>query len=71
MAIDVNPHDINQQLTNRRKKLGIRQADLASLAAVSLRTLIAIERGTANPSVETLTKIADVLGLELTLVVKS
>lgn len=71
MAIDMNPHDINQQLTNRRKKLGIRQADLASLAAVSLRTLIAIERGTANPSVETLTKIADVLGLELTLVVKS
>ena len=67
----MNPHDINQQLTNRRKKLGIRQADLASLAAVSLRTLIAIERGTANPSVETLTKIADVLGLELTLVVKS
>ena len=63
--------DIGQQLTNRRKELGIRQADLASLAAVSLRTLIAIERGAANPSVETLTKVADVLGLELTLVVKS
>jgi DNA-binding phage protein len=38
---------------------------------VGLRTLIAIENGTGNPSFETLNKIVDVLGLELTLTIKS
>ena len=35
-----------------------------------MRTLIVIENGTANPSVETLSKIVDVLGMELTLTIK-
>jgi y4mF family transcriptional regulator len=67
----MNAHEIGYQLTDRRKKLGLRQSDLASLAGVSLRTLIAIEQGAANPSFETLAKIVDVLGMELALVVKS
>ncbi|MBO0936572.1 helix-turn-helix transcriptional regulator [Fibrella sp. HMF5335] len=62
---------INDAIVRRRQNLGIRQADLASLAGVSLRTLIAIEQGAANPSIDTLSKIVDVLGLELTLTVKS
>ncbi|MBO0934059.1 helix-turn-helix transcriptional regulator [Fibrella aquatilis] len=63
--------DLGTVIISRRRRVGIRQADLAVLADVSLRTLIAIERGTANPSFETLSKIADVLGMELTLVMKS
>lgn len=58
---------IGQSLKQQRKKLRSKQSDIAALAGVSLRTLIAIEQGTANPSIETLAKIAGVVGLELTL----
>lgn len=57
-------------IRQRRQRLNIRQNDLADLAEVGLRTLIAIENGKGNPSFETLIKIVDVLGLELTLTVK-
>lgn len=58
-------------IKQRRQRLRIRQNDLADLAGVGLRTVIAIETGVANPSFETLSKIGDVLGLELTLTIKS
>lgn len=64
-------HQLGIHLRSRRQRLGVRQSDLAELAGVGLRTLIAIEKGEANPSLETLTKIADVLGMELTLAVKA
>ena len=50
--------------------LDIRQKDLSDLAEIGLRTVIAVENGTGNPSFQTLTKIVEVLGLELNLTVK-
>lgn len=62
---------IATELQHRRKMLKINQRDLAEIAGVSPNTLYKIERGQANPTLEVLLKIADVLGLELTLQLKN
>jgi y4mF family transcriptional regulator len=62
--------EIGQAVKNRRKNLGITQPHLAELAGVSVNTLYKIERGEANPTLEVVAKLADVLGMELTLTVK-
>ncbi|WP_207435971.1 helix-turn-helix transcriptional regulator [Sabulibacter ruber] len=54
----------------RRKALRLSQEDLASLSGVALRTLKALEVGEGNPSLRTLRKIAEVLGMEIRLEVK-
>lgn len=54
----------------RRKELRITQPHLAELAKVSTNTLYKLERGQGNPSLEVLNKLAEVLGMELTLSVK-
>ena len=61
---------IGQLIKQRRKELRITQPDLAELADVSLNTLYKLERGQSNPSLEVLTKLADVLGMEVKLEVK-
>lgn len=61
---------LGETIRQRRQRLDIRQNDLADLAEIGLRTVIAIENGTGNPSFQTLTKIVEVLGLELNLTVK-
>ncbi|MBQ6912116.1 MAG: helix-turn-helix transcriptional regulator [Bacteroidales bacterium] len=54
-------------IKERRKELGINQQELADLAAVGINSLVAIERGKGNPSMKTLLRILDVLGLEIKL----
>lgn len=49
----------------RRKELKIRQEDLSETTDVALRTLRDIEKGIGNPSVLTVQKIMDILGIEL------
>jgi y4mF family transcriptional regulator len=61
---------LGDTIRQRRKELGITQPHLAELAQVSTNTLYQLERGISNPSLLVLTKIADVLGLELRLEVK-
>ncbi len=50
--------------------LRVTQSQLAELAGISKNTLYKIERGQANPTVETLDKIASTLGMEICLQVK-
>lgn len=57
-------------IRERRSLLGLTQQDLADYSGLSLRIIKSIEAGKGNPSVSTLTKIAEVLGLELILKVK-
>ena len=59
---------LGETIRQRRKELGI--THLAELAQVSTNTLYQLERGISNPTLDVLTKIADVLGLELRLEVK-
>ncbi len=54
----------------RREFLNLRQEDLAEMSGITSRTIHLIESGTGNPSVETLEKLATVLGMELLLQVK-
>jgi len=52
-------------------RLGISQQDLAELAGVGIATVKDIERGKGNPSLQTLQKLLEVLGLEMTLQVRN
>jgi len=61
---------IGEQIRLRRKELMITQPNLADIAGISVNTLYKIERGEANPTIEVLGKILNVLGLEITLDVK-
>lgn len=57
-------------IKQRRALLSLTQQDLADYAGVSLRIIHSIEAGKGNPSVATISKIAEVLGLQLQLNVK-
>jgi y4mF family transcriptional regulator len=61
---------IGQIIKMRRKELGLTQDTLALLSQVGINTIVSIERGSKSPSLETLTKVTDVLGLEIQLVIK-
>lgn len=62
--------DIKEVLKERRSFLQISQQDLAGIAEISLATIKDIERGKGNPSLKTIEKICEVLGLEISLNVK-
>jgi transcriptional regulator with XRE-family HTH domain len=62
--------ELVKSLKERRESLKVTQETLAELSGVGLRTLKQLESGKGNPTLLTLFKIADVLGLELNLQVK-
>ena len=62
--------DLIEQIKERREVLQLTQETLAELAGVGLRTLKEIESGKGNPTLETIQKLMDVLGLELVLKVR-
>ena len=57
--------DLREVVKERRGILGISQLDLAEMAGVSLATVKDIERGAGNPSMKTVTRILEVLGMEM------
>jgi len=63
--------NIIETLKLRRITLQTTQETLSILSGVSLRTVKQFESGNGNPTLETLQKIADVLGLELKLEIKT
>lgn len=71
LEVALTNQEIGEKVYFRRKKLGLRQRDLAELAGVTLRGLTDLENGKANPTINQLAKIAEVLGLELCLTEKS
>ncbi|MBR1782029.1 MAG: helix-turn-helix transcriptional regulator [Bacteroidales bacterium] len=50
-------------IKSRRKTLNISQQDLAEMAGIGLATIKNIERGKGNPSIGTVFKIMEVLGM--------
>tara|TARA_R110000868_G_scaffold411712_1_gene707890 strand:+ start:373 stop:591 length:219 start_codon:yes stop_codon:yes gene_type:complete len=60
-----------QTIKERRETLQVTQETLAELSGVGLRTLKQFESGKGNPTLLTLSKIADILGLEVTLKIKN
>ncbi len=57
--------ELKEIMKSRREFLGISQQDLAEMASVGLATIKDIERGKGNPSLATIQKILNVLGLEI------
>ena len=57
--------DLQSTIRTRRKALKISQEDLAQMAEVGLATVKDIERGKSNPSLATITRLLEVLGLEI------
>ena len=66
----MNIEEMGKALKFRREFLNLRQEDLAEMSGITSRTIHLVETGTGNPSVETLEKLATVLGMELILQVK-
>lgn len=62
--------ELGDQIKLRRKTLRITQVELANLAGVGINTLYRIERGQANPALDTLEKITGILGMEVKIQVK-
>ena len=61
---------IGKIIQQRRKQLKITQPLLAELAEVNVNTIYRIERNEANPTIQILNKILEVLGMELKIEVK-
>jgi transcriptional regulator with XRE-family HTH domain len=66
----MHQEELIKVLKNRREALKVTQEHLAELSGVGLRTLKSMESGKGNPTIETLNKLAEVLGLELKLEVR-
>ena len=62
--------DVETIIKERRTLLGISQQDLADFSGVGISTVKDLERGVGNPSMKTLKKLLDVVGLEMVLQVK-
>ncbi|CAM2938361.1 helix-turn-helix transcriptional regulator [Flavobacterium frigoris] len=63
--------ELIKSIKERREELQVTQETLAELSGVGLRTLKQFESGKGNPTLLTLSKLADVLGMEVGLQVKN
>lgn len=59
--------ELGKAIKVRRNLLGITQEALSQISGTSLRSLKAIEKGDANPTLSQLTKIIHALGWKLDL----
>lgn len=56
---------IGKAIVAARKLEGLDQQTVADLSQISVRTLSDLERGTGNPTLSSLLKVASTLGLKL------
>ena len=61
---------IGKTIRIRRKELNLELKDLQDYSGVNYVSISEIENGKANPTVKTLEKLLDVLGMELDIKVK-
>ena len=61
---------IGKTIKQRRKELNLELKDLQDYSGVNYVSISDIENGKANPTVKTLEKLLDVLGMELDIKVK-
>jgi len=62
--------EIGKIIKSRRKELNMEQVDLQDYAEVGSTTISKLENGKLNITIDSLERIMEVLGLELTLKVK-
>lgn len=66
----MNKDEIGKTIKDRRKFLKISQMELADIVDVGLRSLVDIENGKGNPTIEQLNKILEALGLKINIIIK-
>lgn len=66
----MNIQAISDAIVKRRKMLSVSQKELADLAGVSLHSIINLESGKENPTLQLLLAVLEVLGMEVQLTVK-
>jgi transcriptional regulator with XRE-family HTH domain len=59
------PQQLGKNIQKQRRFLKISQRDLAELSGISLRTIKSIEKGESNPTIASLTRLLEPLGLKL------
>lgn len=64
-------NELIKTIKERRAVMHVTQETLAELSGVGLRTLKQLESGKGNPTLVTLQKLADVLGMEVCLQLKN
>ena len=62
--------ELIKQLKGRREELQVTQEMWADISGVSLRTIKQFESGKGNPTLDTLSKMSNALGLEIALQIK-
>jgi DNA-binding XRE family transcriptional regulator len=60
-----------EALKSRREMLDLTQETLSILSGVALRTIRLLESGKGNPTLLTVTKLADVMGMRVGLQIKT
>jgi transcriptional regulator with XRE-family HTH domain len=63
--------EVGSLIKQRRAALGITQQHLSVVSEVAVVTIKLLELGKGNPSFQTLEKLAEALGLELTMSIKT
>lgn len=66
----MNIQAISNAIVKRRKMLSVSQKELADLAGVSLHSIINLESGRGNPTLQLLLTVVEVLGMKMRLEVK-
>jgi len=67
----MDKNEFGKIIKQRRSILNITQKDLSAISGVTLRKLIDIENGLANPTLNTLMKLTEALGLTIDVKVKT
>jgi transcriptional regulator with XRE-family HTH domain len=67
----MNNQQIGKIIQERRDYLNLTQKDVAEMAGITFKSISEIELGIRNPTINTLNKVLDVLGLDLSVHIKS
>lgn len=67
----MNNQQIGKIIQERRDYLNLTQKDVAEMAGITFKSISEIELGIRNPSLNTLKSVLDVLGLDLSVQIKS
>lgn len=61
----MNKVEIGQFIENRRKAVGVSQRELSAITGLSVMTIVNIESGNGNPSLDALLPVLEALGLRM------
>jgi transcriptional regulator with XRE-family HTH domain len=67
----MNNQQIGKIIQERRDYLNLTQKDVAEMAGITFKSISEIELGIRNPTIHTLNRVLDVLGLDLSVQIKS